>query len=107
LVSATGNSNFGYFGGGGLSTVDRIDYSNDISVASVRGPLVLGSGDHLVLLKLLILGILNIPIPSLIVLIFLMILQLHYQEHHLIFCLLVLQQQETLILDTLVVADFQ
>jgi hypothetical protein len=33
-VSASGNSNFGYFSGGGFpatSTVDRIDYSNDIA----------------------------------------------------------------------------
>jgi len=44
---ATGNSNFGYFGGGqtltaALSTVDRIDYSNDTATVSVRGPLSLG-----------------------------------------------------------------
>jgi hypothetical protein len=43
FISATGNSSFGYFGGGGfpgpLSTVDRIDYSNDTATASVRGPL--------------------------------------------------------------------
>jgi hypothetical protein len=41
LLAATGNSNFGYFGGGSgpVSTVDRIDYSNDTSTASVRGPL--------------------------------------------------------------------
>ena len=35
---------FGYFGGGSpgsLSTVDRIDYSNDTATASVRGPLSL------------------------------------------------------------------
>ena len=42
-LRATGNSNFGYFGGGfatGLvSTVDRIDYANDTTTASVRGPL--------------------------------------------------------------------
>ena len=41
--SATGNSNYGWFGGGGLpakvSTVDRIDFSNDSGTASVRGPL--------------------------------------------------------------------
>ena len=33
---------FGYFGGGTpgpLSTVDRIDYSNDTATASVKGPL--------------------------------------------------------------------
>jgi hypothetical protein len=35
---------YGYFGGGisTLSTVDRIDYSNDSTTASVRGPLSLG-----------------------------------------------------------------
>jgi hypothetical protein len=46
-VAATGTQNFGYFGGGGfgpfpqtkVSTVDRIDYSNDTQTASVRGPL--------------------------------------------------------------------
>ena len=44
--SATGNSNYGWFGGGRstpsptiLSTVDRIDFSNDSVSASVRGPL--------------------------------------------------------------------
>ena len=44
FLSATGNSNFGYFGGGlpgPVSTVDRIDYSNDSVTASVRGPLSL------------------------------------------------------------------
>jgi hypothetical protein len=45
-AAATGNSNYGWFGGGGtpavtLSTVDRIDFSNDFSTASVRGPLSL------------------------------------------------------------------
>ena len=41
-AAATGNSNYGWFGGGGnpgVSTVDRIDFSNDSSRASVRGPL--------------------------------------------------------------------
>jgi len=47
-VAATGNSNYGWFGsgyvpspGGGvvISSVDRIDFSNDLSPASVRGPL--------------------------------------------------------------------
>ena len=41
-LAATGNTNFGYFGGGhpgSKSTVDRIDYSNDTATASVRGPL--------------------------------------------------------------------
>jgi hypothetical protein len=45
-LAATGNSNFGYFGGGvtnpgPVSIVDRIDYSNDSATASVRGPLSL------------------------------------------------------------------
>jgi len=47
-LAATGNSNYGWFGGGGpsstpgpLSRVDRIDFSNDSSTASVRGPLTL------------------------------------------------------------------
>jgi hypothetical protein len=43
-LAASGNSNFGYFGGGlpgPRSTVDRIDYSNDSATASVRGPLSL------------------------------------------------------------------
>ena len=42
FAGATGNSNFGYFGGGQLepiSTVDRINYSNDTAIASIRGPL--------------------------------------------------------------------
>ena len=42
-VGATGNADFGYFGGGALpaavSTVDRIDYSNDTATASPKGPL--------------------------------------------------------------------
>jgi hypothetical protein len=47
--AATGNSNYGWFGGGSnpatpasFSTVDRIDFSNDSSTASVRGPLSAG-----------------------------------------------------------------
>jgi hypothetical protein len=41
---ATGNSNFGYFGGGYVvSTVNRIDYSNDSTNATVRGPLALSA----------------------------------------------------------------
>jgi uncharacterized protein YaiL (DUF2058 family) len=44
-TAATGNSNFGYFGGGGFpitnSTVERINYSNDTQKALVRGPLVI------------------------------------------------------------------
>jgi hypothetical protein len=40
-LAATGNSNYGWFGGGipVTSIVDRIDFSNDSSAASVRGPL--------------------------------------------------------------------
>jgi len=40
-LSAAGNSNYGWFGGGAPNTsrVDRIDFSNDSSTASVRGPL--------------------------------------------------------------------
>ena len=49
--AATGNSSYGYFGGGGvplsgfvfkpISSVDRIDYSNDTTTASPKGPLSL------------------------------------------------------------------
>ena len=45
LPAATGNSNYGWFGGGYaptpavVSTVDRIDFSNDLATASPRGPL--------------------------------------------------------------------
>ena len=47
-TGATGNASFGYFGGGynavpgsnnWLSTIDRIDYSNDTATASPKGPL--------------------------------------------------------------------
>ena len=45
-VSATGNANYGYFGGGcapnvdnSLSSIDRVDYSNDTVTASPKGPL--------------------------------------------------------------------
>ena len=49
-LAATGNSNYGWFGGGytpttpspastRVSTVDRIDFSNDSPIASIRGPL--------------------------------------------------------------------
>jgi hypothetical protein len=45
-LGATGNSNYGWFGGGYIqspfapySTVDRIDFSNDSATASVRGTL--------------------------------------------------------------------
>ena len=38
--AATGNSSFGYFGGGTwTSQVDRIEYTNDIALAVTRGPL--------------------------------------------------------------------
>ena len=41
--AATGTSNYGWFGGGFnasiRATVDRIDFSNDSSTASPRGPL--------------------------------------------------------------------
>ena len=46
-LAATGNSNYGWFGGGRdvsgflVSTVDRIDFSNDSATASPRGPLSL------------------------------------------------------------------
>ena len=49
-LAATGNSNYGWFGGGIIptplfvySTVDRIDFSNDSTSASVRGPLFLAN----------------------------------------------------------------
>ena len=41
-TSATGNSNYGWFFGGGatgVSTIQRIDFSNDSATASARGPL--------------------------------------------------------------------
>ena len=39
-MGATGNQDFGYFGGGAsLSTIDRVDYSNDTANASPKGPL--------------------------------------------------------------------
>jgi hypothetical protein len=43
-LTATGNSNYGWFGGGGngsvsQSIVDRINFSNDLSTASIRGSL--------------------------------------------------------------------
>ena len=42
--AATGNSNYGWFGGGqtsgpSVATVNRIDFSNDLATASVRGSL--------------------------------------------------------------------
>ena len=39
-LAATGNSNYGWFGGGGGAVVDRIDFSNDSGTVSVRGPLM-------------------------------------------------------------------
>ena len=43
LLTATGNTSFGYYAGGYNhgSRVDRIDYSNDNATASPKGPLVL------------------------------------------------------------------
>ena len=43
-LAATGNANFGYFGGNNdmISTVDRVDYSNDTVNASPKGPLSVG-----------------------------------------------------------------
>jgi hypothetical protein len=42
-VTASGNANYGWYGGGSgssyVSTVDRIDYSNDLTDTSFRGPL--------------------------------------------------------------------
>jgi hypothetical protein len=40
-LAATGNSNYGWFGGGfpAVATVDRIDFSNDSATASPRSPL--------------------------------------------------------------------
>jgi hypothetical protein len=50
-LAATGNSNYGWFGGGGglpagtvYSIVDRIDFSNDSSTASVRGSITPATG---------------------------------------------------------------
>ena len=45
MGGATGNQSYGYFGGGDtwpsnkVTTVDRIDYSNDTPTATVKGPL--------------------------------------------------------------------
>jgi hypothetical protein len=43
-LAATGNSNYGWFGGGrtysnNRSTVNRLEFSNDLVQASPRGPL--------------------------------------------------------------------
>ena len=53
FASATGNSNFGYFSGGSTpsssltySSNERIDYSNDTTTTSVRGPLSLARSSH-------------------------------------------------------------
>jgi hypothetical protein len=45
-LAATGNQSYGYFGGGfvAISTVDRIDYSNDTATASPKGPLSAARG---------------------------------------------------------------
>ena len=45
-LAATGNQSFGYFGGGWvyMSTVDRIDYSNDTATAAAKGFLHLAMG---------------------------------------------------------------
>jgi hypothetical protein len=49
-LGATGSQNFGYFSGGDVpgptyfSTTDRINYSNDTAVASIRGPLSTAKG---------------------------------------------------------------
>jgi hypothetical protein len=49
-TAATGNSNYGWFGGGSIpavtATVDRIDFSNDSVSASPRGPLSQQDGDQ-------------------------------------------------------------
>ena len=45
-LTAVGNANFGYFASGvyptPITTVDRIDYSNDSATASPKGPLSAG-----------------------------------------------------------------
>ena len=48
-LAATSSTSFGYFGGGGnpsisvnISTVDRIDYSNDTADTVAKGPLNVG-----------------------------------------------------------------
>ena len=43
-TGAVATPNTGYFGGGPLSTVDRIDYTNDTATASPKGPLSVGRG---------------------------------------------------------------
>ena len=44
-TGATSTANYGWFGGGSVppatSSVDRIDFSNDLAVANIRGPLAL------------------------------------------------------------------
>ena len=48
VSAATGDANFGYFGGGEtpseLSSVDRVDYSNDTATAVTKGPLSVARG---------------------------------------------------------------
>jgi hypothetical protein len=43
-LGASSNSNYGWFGGGlgGFSTVDRINFSNDLATSTPRGNLTLG-----------------------------------------------------------------
>jgi len=47
-MGATGNSNFGYFGGGNPTTsiIDRINYTNDLATTLVRGVLSLSKSQH-------------------------------------------------------------
>jgi len=51
-LASTGNSNYGWFGGGEgpsftiLATVDRIDFSNDLTNASIRSPLTATRYEH-------------------------------------------------------------
>ena len=47
LTGATGNQDFGYFAGGGnapvVTTIDRVDYSNDTGTTPAKGPLDTGA----------------------------------------------------------------
>ena len=48
-MAAMGNADFGYWSGGGnptVSTVDRLDYSNDTATASPKGPLIAVRQQH-------------------------------------------------------------
>ena len=38
-IMGTGNSDYGWIGGGASTTVNRITYANDTAVASIRGTL--------------------------------------------------------------------